>query len=82
MVVPPSNINEELLVVPVSKSLLVACSTAYPLVEFNPEDSLKKLYQDIIFNLSQVRNCYRKDEALIKEVLEKEEKLLESVREN
>lgn len=82
MVAAPPSINQELLVVPVSKSLLRPCSEVYPLNEFNPEDSLKKLYQTIIFNLGQVRNCYRKDEALIQEVIEKEEALFESIRKN
>lgn len=80
--VKTSKIKQELLVVPISKSLLRPCSELYPLVEFSPVDTLKNLYKNIMTNLGQVRKCYRKDEALINEVIEKEETLLESIRNN
>ena len=82
MVASTSEVNRELLIVPVSKSLLIPCTESYPLSEFTPEDTLKQLYQNMLFNLGQVRKCYRKDEALIKEVIDKEGKFLESIREN
>jgi hypothetical protein len=75
---PP--IKQELLVVPITKSLLTPCSQVYPLQEFAPQDTLNQLYQNVIFNLGQVRKCYRKDESLINEVNEKEAKLLESIK--
>jgi hypothetical protein len=82
MVSPPPPINEELLTIPISKSLLIPCSESYSLLGFTPEHSLKQLYQNFLYNLGQVQLCYRKDEALIKEITEKEEKLLENIREN
>jgi len=73
-------INQELLVIPISKSLLTSCSVLYPLQQFNEQDSLNILYQNFLYNLGQVRKCYRKDEALIKEVINQEESFLEKTR--
>ena len=62
MVSPPPPINEELLTIPISKSLLIPCSKSYSLLGFTPEHSLKQLYQHFLYNLGQVQLCYRKDE--------------------
>lgn len=70
-------INKAEFITPINNSLLISCEIAYPLKVFDNKESLKELYNVILFNLGQVEKCYRKDAELIKSVKERETKIKE-----
>lgn len=61
----------------VPNSLLTKCREAYPLQVFQEMDTLQDLYATILFNLGQVQKCYKKDEALVDKVQERDRAIKE-----
>lgn len=82
LIVQKPEVSKDIEIPEITAELKIPCKLQYPLSKLNPEGDLRQLATDLIVNLGQVKKCYDKDAALIREIKQNEEILFKFAQED